>query len=35
MMNVKIKFRGSFRPFAPSVLNDDASEYFELDQPSP
>jgi carbamoyltransferase len=35
MMNVKIKFRESFRPFAPSVLNEDASEYFELDQPSP
>jgi carbamoyltransferase len=35
VMNVKIKFRESFRPFAPSVLNEDASEYFELDQPSP
>jgi carbamoyltransferase len=35
LMNVKIKFRESFRPFAPSVLNEDASEYFELDQPSP
>jgi carbamoyltransferase len=35
MMNVKIKFRESFQPFAPSVLNEDASEYFELDQPSP
>jgi carbamoyltransferase len=35
MMNVKIKFRESFRPFAPSVLNEDASEYFELDRSSP
>jgi carbamoyltransferase len=35
VMNLKIKFRESFRPFAPSVLNEDASEYFELDQPSP
>ena len=35
VMNVKIKFRELFRPFAPSVLNEDASEYFELDQPSP
>jgi carbamoyltransferase len=35
MMNLKIKFRESFRPFAPSVLNEDASKYFELDQPSP
>lgn len=30
-MNLKIKFRESFRPFAPSVLRDAASEYFELD----
>jgi carbamoyltransferase len=29
-MNVKIKFRESFRPFAPSVLEEDASNYFEL-----
>jgi carbamoyltransferase len=35
MMNIKIKFRESFRPFAPSVLEEDASEYFELTQPSP
>jgi carbamoyltransferase len=34
-MNLKIKFRESFRPFAPSVLCDDVSEYFELDQASP
>jgi carbamoyltransferase len=34
-MNLKIKFRESFRPFAPSVLEDAASEYFKLDRPSP
>jgi carbamoyltransferase len=31
VMNVKIKFRESFRPFAPSVLLEHASEYFDLD----
>jgi len=30
VMNLKIKFRESFRPFAPSVLSDQASEYFEM-----
>jgi carbamoyltransferase len=30
VMNLKIKFRESFRPFAPAVLREDASEYFEL-----
>jgi len=34
-MNLKIKFRESFRPFAPSVLADKASEYFDIDRPSP
>ncbi len=34
-MNVKIKFRESFRPFAPTVLEDRVSDYFELDRPSP
>ena len=29
-MNLKIKFRESFRPFAPSVLREDASAYFEM-----
>jgi carbamoyltransferase len=29
-MNLKIKFRESFRPFAPSVLREDASDYFKL-----
>lgn len=35
VMNLKIKFRESFRPFAPSVLAEDVSEYFDLDRPSP
>ena len=34
-MNVKIKFRESFRPFAPSVLVERVSDYFELDRESP
>lgn len=34
-LNQKIKFRESFRPFAPSVLRKDVSEYFELDDDSP
>ena len=34
-MNLKIKFRESFRPFAPSVKSERVSEYFELDRPSP
>ncbi len=35
VMNVKIKFRESFRPFAPTVLADDVGEYFEIDRESP
>ena len=37
VMNVKIKFRESFRPFAPSVLQDRVAEYFEVrpEEPSP
>ncbi|MHC1623658.1 MAG: carbamoyltransferase family protein [Candidatus Methanospirareceae archaeon] len=35
VMNLKIKFRESFRPFAPTVLEEKASEYFEIDRPSP
>jgi carbamoyltransferase len=35
VMNLKIKFRESFRPFAPTVLADRVSEYFELDVVSP
>ncbi|MEO6598154.1 MAG: carbamoyltransferase [Planctomycetota bacterium] len=31
VMNLKIKFRESFRPFAPIVLREDASEYFEIE----
>jgi len=34
-MNLKIKFRESFRPFAPSVLEEKVCEYFELDTQSP
>ena len=34
-MNLKIKYRESFRPFAPSVLAEDCSKYFELDGSSP
>ncbi|HEX6074345.1 MAG TPA: carbamoyltransferase [Micromonosporaceae bacterium] len=34
-MNLKIKFRESFRPFAPSVLAENAKDYFELKQDSP
>lgn len=34
-MNLRIKFRESFRPFAPSVLAEDAAEWFELDRESP
>mgnify|MGYP003643752461 CR=1 FL=1 len=34
-MNLKIKFRESFRPFAPSVLAEDVSDYFEQDVESP
>ncbi len=35
MMNLKIKFRESFRPFAPAVLREDVSNYFEMDCDSP
>ncbi len=35
VMNLKIKFRESFRPFAPAVLEEKVSEYFEIDRPSP
>jgi carbamoyltransferase len=35
VMNLKIKFRESFRPFAPTVLADRVDEYFKLDRPSP
>jgi carbamoyltransferase len=35
VMNLKIKHRESFRPFAPACLEADVSEYFDLDRPSP
>jgi carbamoyltransferase len=35
LMNLKIKYRESFRPFAPTVLEEKVSEYFEMDRPSP
>ncbi len=34
-MNLKIKFRESFRPFAPMVLVEDATQYFDIRQESP
>lgn len=34
-MNLKVKYRESFRPFAPTVLAEDISEYFEIDCTSP
>lgn len=35
VMNLKIKFRESFRPFAPSVLREKSADWFELDEESP
>jgi carbamoyltransferase len=35
IMNLKIKYRESFRPFAPSVLDEYVSDYFDLEQSSP
>ncbi len=35
VMNLKIKYRESFRPFAPSVLAERVADYFELDRASP
>jgi carbamoyltransferase len=35
ILNLKIKFRESFRPFAPSVLREHVAEWFELDEDSP
>jgi carbamoyltransferase len=34
-LNLKIKYREGFRPFAPSVLEEDIGEYFDLDRESP
>jgi len=35
LLNLKVKYRESFRPFAPSVLSEDAAEWFELEADSP
>jgi len=35
MLNLKVKYRESFRPFAPSVLSEDAAQWFDLDVDSP
>ncbi len=35
IMNLKIKFRESFRPFAPSVIKERVSDFFEIDRESP
>jgi carbamoyltransferase len=35
LLNLKVKFRESFRPFAPSVLREDVSKWFEMDDDSP
>ncbi len=35
IMNLKIKYRESFRPFAPTCLEERVGDYFELDRPSP
>jgi len=34
-LNLKIKYREGFRPFAPAVREEDVAEYFDLDRPSP
>ena len=34
-LNLKVKYRESFRPFAPSVLREDISEWFDLNTDSP
>lgn len=35
LLNLKVKFRESFRPFAPSVLREDVAEWFDMDTDSP
>jgi carbamoyltransferase len=35
IINLKIKFREKFRPFAPSILEEFVGEYFEIDEPVP
>ena len=34
-LNLKVKYRESFRPFAPSVLREDVADWFDLDSDSP
>ena len=34
-LNLKVKYRESFRPFAPSIIKEDVSDWFELDEDSP
>ena len=35
VLNLKVKYRESFRPFAPSVLREDVGDWFETDDDSP
>ncbi len=35
LLNLKVKFRESFRPFAPSILRENLKEWFEIDQDTP
>ncbi len=35
LLNLKVKYRESFRPFAPAVLREDVSDWFEIDEDSP
>ena len=35
MLNLKVKYRESFRPFAPSILSEDVAQWFEMDIDSP
>ena len=35
VLNLKVKYRESFRPFAPSVLSEDVADWFEIDRDSP
>lgn len=35
IINLKIKFREKFRPFAPSILEEEVSEWFEINEPTP
>jgi carbamoyltransferase len=35
LLNLKVKYRESFRPFAPAILREDLADWFELDVDSP